>query len=134
MKSGKDRDRIAAAHNLTAFEMEGAGVWEEVPCIVVKGVCDYADSHKNKKWQDFAAATAASVARAILERYFVNYEPQAQALKAPDAQGNGKRQTNSLISVAHTWQVWSKQIASGPLQIIHLGITSRLTKATVGGT
>ncbi|KND90947.1 hypothetical protein TOPH_04366 [Tolypocladium ophioglossoides CBS 100239] len=69
MKSGEDRDRIAAANGCIAFEMEGAGAWEEVPCIVVKGICDYADSHKNKKWQNFAAATAASVAKAMLERY-----------------------------------------------------------------
>ncbi|KAF4494313.1 hypothetical protein FAGAP_9567 [Fusarium agapanthi] len=66
MKSGLDRDRTAARHNLIAFEMEGAGIGEEVPCIVVKGICDYADSHKNKTWQNFAAATAASVAKAIL--------------------------------------------------------------------
>ncbi|EJT69955.1 hypothetical protein GGTG_12132 [Gaeumannomyces tritici R3-111a-1] len=52
--------------------MEGAGAWKEVPCIVVKGICDYADSHKNKEWQDFAAATAASVAAAILDRYEVS--------------------------------------------------------------
>ncbi|KAM0297028.1 hypothetical protein ACHAPM_010217 [Fusarium culmorum] len=69
MKSGADRDQIAAQHNLIAFEMEGAGAWDEVPCIVVKGICDYADSHKNKAWQDFAAATAAAVARAILGQY-----------------------------------------------------------------
>ncbi|KAK3935913.1 nucleoside phosphorylase domain-containing protein, partial [Diplogelasinospora grovesii] len=69
MKSGEDRDRIAMQEGAIAFEMEGAGVWEEVPCIVVKGVCDYADCHKNKKWQDFAAATAASASKAILERY-----------------------------------------------------------------
>jgi hypothetical protein len=66
LKSGEDRDQIAARHDLIAFEMEGAGAWDEVPCIVVKGICDYADSHKNKAWQDFAAATAASVAKAIL--------------------------------------------------------------------
>ncbi|CAH0028934.1 unnamed protein product [Clonostachys rhizophaga] len=69
MKSGKDRDRIAAAHDLIAFEMEGAGILDQVPCIVIKGVCDYADSHKNKTWQDFAAATAASVMKAVLQRY-----------------------------------------------------------------
>ncbi|KAK3369403.1 nucleoside phosphorylase domain-containing protein [Lasiosphaeria ovina] len=60
LKSGEDRDRIAKRHDIVAFEMESAGVWEELPCIMVKGVCDYADSHKNKSWQDFAAATAAS--------------------------------------------------------------------------
>ncbi|KAJ2988073.1 hypothetical protein NUW58_g4165 [Xylaria curta] len=69
MKSGEDRDRIAREKNVIAFEMEGAGLCDEIPCIIVKGVCDYADSHKNKDWQDFAAATAASVAKAILEIY-----------------------------------------------------------------
>ncbi|KAL0931324.1 kinesin light chain [Colletotrichum truncatum] len=69
MKSGLDRDRIAEEHDLIAFEMEGAGVWDEIPCIIVKAVCDYADSHKNKKWQHFAAATAASTTKALLERY-----------------------------------------------------------------
>ncbi|KAI8670399.1 CCHC-type domain-containing protein [Fusarium keratoplasticum] len=72
MKSGEDRDRIAVKHDLIAFEMEGAGAWDEVPCVVVKGICDYADSHKNKAWQEFAAATAASVAKAILGRYAVH--------------------------------------------------------------
>ncbi|KAK5064345.1 hypothetical protein LTR84_000178 [Exophiala bonariae] len=69
MKSGEDRDRIAQRENVIAFEMEGAGIWEEVPCIVIKGVCDYADCHKSKKWQNFAAATAASASKAILLRY-----------------------------------------------------------------
>lgn len=49
--------------------MEGAGVWDEVPCIVVKAVSDYADTHKHKGWQNYAAATAASAAKAVLERY-----------------------------------------------------------------
>ncbi|KAL8366316.1 hypothetical protein RB595_004877 [Gaeumannomyces hyphopodioides] len=71
MKSGKHRDAVAKEHDVIAFEMEGAGAWKEVPCIVVKGICDYADSHKNKEWQNFAAATAASVAAAILDRYEV---------------------------------------------------------------
>lgn len=79
MKSGEDRDRIAAEHNLIAFEMEGAGAWDEIPCIIVKGICDYADSHKNKGWQDFAAATAASVAKAILGRYAIHDGDQAKA-------------------------------------------------------
>ncbi|RSL56983.1 hypothetical protein CEP54_008563 [Fusarium duplospermum] len=69
LKSGEDRDRIAKEHDLIAFEMEGAGAWDEIPCIIVKGICDYADSHKNKNWQKFAAATAASVAKALIEKY-----------------------------------------------------------------
>ncbi|ETS03756.1 purine and uridine phosphorylase [Trichoderma reesei RUT C-30] len=69
MKSGEHRDQIAIPRDIIAFEMEGAGAWDEVPCVVVKGVCDYADSHKNKRWQPFAAATAASVMKAMLGRY-----------------------------------------------------------------
>ncbi|KAL7971462.1 hypothetical protein HDV63DRAFT_393756 [Trichoderma sp. SZMC 28014] len=69
MKSGEDRDRIAKREGVIAFEMEGAGAWGDLPCIVVKGICDYADCHKNKLFQTFAAATAASVSKAILEQY-----------------------------------------------------------------
>ncbi|KAH7230886.1 phosphorylase superfamily protein [Fusarium tricinctum] len=66
MKSGKDRDRIAVAEGVIAFEMEGAGVWDSFPCIIIKGACDYADSHKRKVWQRYAAATAAACAKAFL--------------------------------------------------------------------
>ncbi|TVY70414.1 hypothetical protein Focb16_v000112 [Fusarium oxysporum f. sp. cubense] len=71
LRSSQDRDRLAERLGIAAFEMESAGLWEDLPCIVVKGVCDYADSHKNKEWQDFAAATSASVVKALLERYII---------------------------------------------------------------
>ncbi|KAL4758885.1 purine and uridine phosphorylase [Aspergillus foveolatus] len=66
MKSGQHRDEIAGKEKVFGFEMEGAGVWDNVPCIIIKGVCDYADSHKSKLWQTYAAATGASVAKAFL--------------------------------------------------------------------
>lgn len=69
MKSGEDRDRIAKADGIIAFEMEGAGVWDHFPSIVIKGVCDYADSHKNKQWQRYAAATAAACLKAFLREW-----------------------------------------------------------------
>ncbi|KAF4899185.1 Aminodeoxyfutalosine nucleosidase [Colletotrichum fructicola] len=69
MKSGEHRNNIAKRHNVIAFEMEGAGVWEIFPCIVIKGVCDYADSHKNKRWQRYAAATAAACMKALLDEW-----------------------------------------------------------------
>ncbi|KAI0502758.1 purine and uridine phosphorylase [Xylaria bambusicola] len=75
VKSGKHRDQLARELNVVAFEMEGAGAWDEVPCIVIKGICDYADSHKNKKWQPFAAATASSVMKAVLGRYATTDRP-----------------------------------------------------------
>ncbi|KAG8627404.1 hypothetical protein KVT40_004887 [Elsinoe batatas] len=63
LKSGNHRDTTANAEKVIAFEMEGAGVWESYPCLVVKAVCDYADSHKNKQWQDYTAAVAAAGAK-----------------------------------------------------------------------
>ncbi|KAI9367893.1 hypothetical protein BJX61DRAFT_550917 [Aspergillus egyptiacus] len=69
MKSGEHRDETAAHHGIIAFEMEAAGVWDNLPCLVIKGVCDYADSHKNKHWQNYAAAAAAACTKAILEEY-----------------------------------------------------------------
>ncbi|KAI6283222.1 hypothetical protein MCOR27_003388 [Pyricularia oryzae] len=96
IKSGKHRDRIAEEHGVIAFEMEGAGAWDEIPCIVVKGICDYADSHKSKLWQNFAAATAASVAAAIIDRY----EPSdmvATGISASGMSGPASRHADNSI-------------------------------------
>ncbi|EWG41354.1 hypothetical protein FVEG_15276 [Fusarium verticillioides 7600] len=67
MKSGEERDRIARGEGIIAFEMEGAGAWDTLPCVIIKGVCDYSDSHKHKRWQLYAALTAAAYAKAFLE-------------------------------------------------------------------
>lgn len=66
MRSGEDRDEIARKEKVIAFETEGAGVWDSFPCVIIKGICDYADSHKNKEWQEYAAATAASCMKSFL--------------------------------------------------------------------
>ncbi|KAH7016608.1 hypothetical protein B0J12DRAFT_688864 [Macrophomina phaseolina] len=36
------------------------------PCLMIRGICDYADSHKNRKWQPYAAGTAAAYAKELL--------------------------------------------------------------------
>jgi nucleoside phosphorylase len=72
MKSGKHRDKLAEVEGVIGFEMEGAGVWDNLPCVIIKGVCDYADSNKNKSWQNYAAATGAAGAKAFLEHWRPN--------------------------------------------------------------
>ncbi|KAL2829086.1 hypothetical protein BJY01DRAFT_240744 [Aspergillus pseudoustus] len=74
MKSGEHRDRLVESEGVIGFEMEGAGVWDNISCIIIKGVCDYADSHKSKAWQAYAAATGAAAAKSFLEYW----EPTAQ--------------------------------------------------------
>jgi nucleoside phosphorylase len=51
MKSGHRRDLLIQEDDVIGFEMEEAGAWEVFGTIVVKGVVDYADSHKNKQWR-----------------------------------------------------------------------------------
>ncbi|RAK89407.1 hypothetical protein BO79DRAFT_217474 [Aspergillus costaricaensis CBS 115574] len=68
MCSAKDRDKISKREEVLGFEMEGAGVWDNIPCILIKGVSDYADSHKNDTWQYFAAASAVACMRALLDQ------------------------------------------------------------------
>lgn len=68
MKSGEDRDAIAKK-GIIAFEMEGAGIWDVFPCVIIKGACDYADSHKSKRWQRYAASTAAACMKAFLKTW-----------------------------------------------------------------
>ncbi|KAL4948630.1 hypothetical protein BDW69DRAFT_89322 [Aspergillus filifer] len=67
IKSSAHRDQLARKENVIAFEMEGAGVWDAMPCVIIKGACDYADSHKNKLWQEYAATTAAACAKAFIQ-------------------------------------------------------------------
>ena len=69
MRSGTQRDDIARREGIIPFEMEGVGVWDSFPCVVIKGACDYADSHKTMVWQRFAAATAAACMKAFLTRW-----------------------------------------------------------------
>lgn len=66
--SAIERERLRKEHDVICFEMEAAGVMDEYPCVVVRGICDYADSHKNKGWQNYAAATAAAYAKELLSR------------------------------------------------------------------
>ncbi|KAH7118969.1 hypothetical protein B0J11DRAFT_492734 [Dendryphion nanum] len=66
MKDALIRDKLAAEKNVLCFEMEAAGLMNDFPCLVVRGICDYADSHKNKEWQGYAAMVAAAYAKDLL--------------------------------------------------------------------
>ncbi|RYP45487.1 hypothetical protein DL768_008173 [Monosporascus sp. mg162] len=115
MKSGEHRDRIAREHHIIAFEMEGAGVWDEIPCIIVKAVCDYADSHKNKKWQDFAAATAASAAKALLERYALTNKPTTTNGRQDAASYRGSARSSGALwlgrcRIALAYVYWLQEV------------------------
>lgn len=67
IKKGSTRDTLSKdLGGVLCFEMEAAGLQNSFPCLVVRGICDYCDDHKNKKWQPFSAATAAAYAKEVL--------------------------------------------------------------------
>ncbi|EJT68913.1 hypothetical protein, variant [Gaeumannomyces tritici R3-111a-1] len=68
MKDAVMRDELASKHGILCFEMEAAGLMNHFPCLVIRGICDYSDSHKNKKWQGFAAMMAAAYAKDLLKQ------------------------------------------------------------------
>ncbi|EXL39096.1 hypothetical protein FOCG_18284 [Fusarium oxysporum f. sp. radicis-lycopersici 26381] len=69
IKDAATRDSLSedTGHQCLCVEMEAAGLMDQFPCLVIRGICDYADSHKNDRWQRYAAATAAAFAVELLE-------------------------------------------------------------------
>jgi nucleoside phosphorylase len=66
IKDATLRDKLAQEQGILCFEMEAAGIMNRMPCLVVRGICDYCDSHKNKEWQGYAAMTAAAYTKELL--------------------------------------------------------------------
>ncbi|KAK2601520.1 hypothetical protein QQS21_004905 [Conoideocrella luteorostrata] len=66
IKDATIRDKLIAEKDILCFEMEAAGLMSQFPCLVIRGICDYSDSHKNKEWQGYAAIVAAAYAKDLL--------------------------------------------------------------------
>ena len=69
--------------NVLCVEMEAAGLMNNFPCVVIRGICDYADSHKNADWQEHAAAVAAAFAKELLrttDATDIKHTPEARAM------------------------------------------------------
>lgn len=93
IRNARKRDEMAAQHKFLCFEMEAAGLMDALP---IRGICDYADSHKNKEWHDYAAATAAAYTRLFLQ-------DMPAELGSKDTFGLG-RIARSAVKYAHqTW-------------------------------
>lgn len=68
VKDSTTRDNIAGdvGDDCICLEMEAAGLMNHFPCLVIRGICDYADAHKNDRWQRYASATAAAYGKELL--------------------------------------------------------------------
>jgi len=66
VKDSAVRDRLGKEFEAKCVEMEAAGLMDNFPCLVIRGVCDYADAYKNDVWHRYAATTAAAYAKEYL--------------------------------------------------------------------
>ncbi|KAH6677400.1 hypothetical protein B0J14DRAFT_615581 [Halenospora varia] len=66
IKNAKERYRLATEEGVICVEMEAAGLMNFFNCTVIRGICDYADAHKHKRWQQYAASVAAAYAKMLL--------------------------------------------------------------------
>ncbi|KAG5654901.1 hypothetical protein KAF25_010946 [Fusarium avenaceum] len=81
MKDATIRDRLSDERNVLCFEMEAAGLMNHFPCLVIRGICDYSDTHKNKAWQGYAAMVAAAFAKDLLQKIAPNKVEAERKLK-----------------------------------------------------
>jgi nucleoside phosphorylase len=90
VKDAAERDLILkeSGENCICLEMEAAGIMNSFPCLVIRGICDYADSHKNDEWQEYAAATAAAYAKEFLG--FVDNQDLDKTLRASEILQNSQ--------------------------------------------
>ncbi|OAP56539.1 hypothetical protein AYL99_09718 [Fonsecaea erecta] len=65
-RHGATRDKFAQKHGILCFEMEATGLRDAAQYLVIRGVCDYADSHGSEIWHAYAAAAAAAYAKEVL--------------------------------------------------------------------
>ncbi|KAI0192278.1 hypothetical protein EV127DRAFT_468867 [Xylaria flabelliformis] len=72
MKDALIRDKLLADKDVLCFEMEAAGLMNHFPCLVIRGICDYSDTHKNDSWQGYAAMAAAAYAKDLLAKITPN--------------------------------------------------------------
>ncbi|XEU97576.1 hypothetical protein FSHL1_002862 [Fusarium sambucinum] len=97
MKCGSHRDTLAKESKIIAFDMEGAGTSMHQACLFVKSISDYADSHKNKHWQEHASLAAAACTKAIIGQWHLS---DKAALKAEAARiQNVDIRDNAMVSV-----------------------------------
>ncbi|EJT76560.1 hypothetical protein GGTG_06478 [Gaeumannomyces tritici R3-111a-1] len=80
------RDRLAQDQGILCVEMETAGLANHFPCLAIRGICAYSDTHTNDKWQGFAAMMAAAYAKDLIKslppKRVDKQKPLADALRS----------------------------------------------------
>ncbi|KAH2148534.1 hypothetical protein KXV68_000848 [Aspergillus fumigatus] len=95
LKDSTLRDSVAQEYGVLCFEMEAAGAMTDFPCLPIRGISDYCDSHKNDSWHGFAAAAAAACARQLF--FHLPIDEEKGVLFCPGIPGAGKTVLTSIV-------------------------------------
>jgi len=66
IEHGVTREKLRQKEDMLCLETEAAGLMDNFPCLVIRGISNYSDSHKNKNWRPYAAVVAAAYAKELL--------------------------------------------------------------------
>lgn len=66
MQDPARRDAMRKEREVLCFEIGAAGLMNSFPCLAIRGISDYADTHKSNVWQPYAALAAAAYAKELL--------------------------------------------------------------------
>ncbi|KAI0410232.1 purine and uridine phosphorylase [Xylaria grammica] len=67
MEDALVRDILATETNVLCFETEAYDILNEAPCLLIRGICNYSDSHKlGTGWEEYASASASFYANNLL--------------------------------------------------------------------
>ena len=66
IRNGATRDEFAQKHGIFCFETAATGLRDVAQFLVIRGICDYADSHRSELWHAYAAAATAAYAKEVL--------------------------------------------------------------------
>ena len=101
LKDATLRNQLRDEYGIRAIEMEGSGTADaswilERDYLVIRGICDYCDTHKNDDWQHYAALVAAAYARALIEN--LSYNPPQRNYDPGPIKNQGVDTTNDRSS------------------------------------
>ncbi|PLB42630.1 purine and uridine phosphorylase [Aspergillus candidus] len=68
MRDARVRDKLAAENHILCFDASAGGLMNYFPCLVIRGICDYSDSHESSEWEGFATMAAAAYGKDLLCR------------------------------------------------------------------
>ncbi|KAK2600096.1 hypothetical protein QQS21_005182 [Conoideocrella luteorostrata] len=96
LKNAHTRDELSDKLDVLCVEMEAAGLVNSFPCLVIRGICDYADTHKNKHWQGYAAMAAAAYAKELLDHIPVCEIEEFPKAASGDLEQQSRHEAGSL--------------------------------------